>query len=158
MSYCTQCGGTGKTVNDKYCSCQDGKFKRVLDSANERAKEAMKEEAKKAFEREKNQTPKAKKKETIIDFKPGDWVIIDLPGNKYDKVLCEVTRVVVADNRVFLDSREFKEEMNIKPKHLKHAPIELDSRRAAALRDMYINMAIDTNDHEWLKELGGVRK
>lgn len=179
MKYCIRCGGTGVQVNNRYCTCKEGKLKRTLDAGAKKAEEAMKEAAKTTKTTEQvasEKMPKAKPEHghkpahrLAIDYKPGEWVRVLEHGNRNTRVLvgatCEVVKVDPGHDEVRIKGYGksksgflFKGEVWLKAKWLEPAPVELDDKRAAALRDMFINLALDTNDKEWLKELGGVRR
>jgi hypothetical protein len=173
MDYCNKCGGTGRAVNGKFCTCKEGRLKKALEAASQNAKvkKMVEEETKKIAKEAKETTPatakskKDKPTKKAIDYAPGDWVTIHNYNQDLNGVLCEVITVDTGDDDVKVLARgknkkglEMKGTTWLHTSYLIPAPVELNTNDKAALREMYINMAIDTNDEDWLKQLGGKKK
>lgn len=71
MDYCNKCGGTGVSVNGKFCTCETGRFKK---SEHEEKLQIELYRAEKL--REKHYNPHPDKKETLklSYFDVNDWV------------------------------------------------------------------------------------
>jgi DnaJ-class molecular chaperone len=59
-TYCTKCGGTGQTINNKFCTCSDGKFLKTMAAAREKTMQAAREAEKREAEKKALMEEKAK--------------------------------------------------------------------------------------------------
>lgn len=167
-SYCLKCGGTGFVINNKFCTCVQGKLVARMEAGKEKADQARAErEEAEAKERAKAEVEKIKE---IVNFVPveektkftiGDWV-------KHGGIIGVVGAV---DGRVgklrFLGVRTDEGE-NSKPydvgawvriTDVKHAPLETfdDVNASVMLGEMElkanIDLALATGNKELFMEL-----
>ena len=166
---CKKCEDTGKVGKDAYCDCRHGEMQNRIDRAErkaqrqrekeERDREAARKRQEKQlemFDQYKKDNPKEDIDNSSIDhmFKLYDWVRVE--GGCYKKpfhaVIIEILpryKKIIVEARRFEDGSKATGQTTIAYSEVELLPIDVRKQDLQAM----IDFAIDTKDHEWLKEL-----